>query len=229
LFDGVSLTLTYSCVAPIGQNVAWNPDGKTIAFYGLVDKNFYIYDWDGVVLTLLDSVTYGVGNAHKIVWSPDGRYVVLTQSDKISLYEWNGFSLTLLFTENIAGGCIGASWSPDSRFLALAIYGLDKIVIYEFNGIELTVVANVFSVYQARAVSWKHDGNYLIFSGSLTDFGNAAIKIAQVNYDALTYAPSYNNGFITGDSINGSESDLDLFLLSGAVLDIQGTVMYDNV
>ena len=40
---------------------------------------------------------------------------------------------------------------------------------------------------------------------------------------------SYNNGFIIGDSSKGSEYDLKIFIFGDSNLDIQGTVLYDDV
>lgn len=58
------------------DNVAWAPDGGSLAFIGAMDgptADLYLYDFeDGVVLRLTD----GPSQAYYPTWSPDGEYIL---------------------------------------------------------------------------------------------------------------------------------------------------------
>src|SRR3972149_796181 len=71
--DGSDLT-EFTTTATFGQNPAWSPDGKRIAFELFVaeELDIYVMNADGSDITQLTS---GKGFDRGPVWSPDGKRI----------------------------------------------------------------------------------------------------------------------------------------------------------
>jgi Tol biopolymer transport system component len=118
------------------HDVAWSPDGTQVAFSaraedtnadGIMDEGdateIYTTPIDG---SDLQQVTHNGGHSTDVSWSPDGEWLVYRlrtrrgQTHIDSLYLTNprtGENRELL---PALGGSAPVSWSPDSRFIAMA-------------------------------------------------------------------------------------------------------------
>jgi WD40 repeat protein len=227
-WDGSTLTsVDTKDHGTVAKSVSWSPDGRYLVVGGNnSSSDIIVYSWDGSTLTSVDTKDHGT-EAKSVSWSPDGRYLAVggdNGSSDIIVYGWNGSTLTSLDTKDHGSAVISVSWSPDGRYLVAGDSDVTyNLRIYRWDGSTLTLLKTKDYEDDQYLVSWSPDGNYLCIGG---DNGSS---VYNVEYDTLTYAPSYNNGFIMGDSTQGSDYNIDLFLLSGANVDVQGTVWYDDV
>ena len=70
----------FNLLYPAGQS-AWSPDGRRLAFIGLMDgpsADLYVYSLDDALIARL---TDGPSQAYQPSWSPDGQFVVQTGAD----------------------------------------------------------------------------------------------------------------------------------------------------
>ncbi|MBW4546616.1 MAG: PD40 domain-containing protein [Symplocastrum torsivum CPER-KK1] len=119
--------------------ITWSPDGKTLAFWHWDSlkrsKTLYQINLDGsnlrVLLEAKDNLPLQIQSVpsddEKIKWSPDGRYLALTNSSYNSQTIW----LLELATKQLkplfdappareAGGIQDFAWSPDGKKMVLA-------------------------------------------------------------------------------------------------------------
>ncbi len=116
-------------------NAAWAPDGKRIA--SLVQR---LGHQDKVLDTTIDVWEAATGktllafnNGHtdaggRIVWSPDGRYLVQGSRDKTTKV-YDATSGHILFTH--PRGAYGVSWSPDGKYIAGASPATNAVDVWQ--------------------------------------------------------------------------------------------------
>src|SRR6266496_2999159 len=162
--------------------VAWSPDGTSIASG---DLNGTVQIWNpsngNLYLTYrfqaaatVDShigalqATSGGGDpgVHTVVWSPDGRYIVVAGSS-IPTTVWNAGNGQNVFTypENDQDAEFSLAWSPDSKNIALGnIDGTVRVWEPSTNKV-LAYKGQSMNVY---SLAWSPDGTR-IASGSIDD------------------------------------------------------------
>ncbi|MBY0352899.1 WD40 repeat domain-containing protein [Candidatus Babeliales bacterium] len=228
-FNGISLTLAASIdYGSVIDSLAWHPSGNHIAVGGFTPTNgneLQVFRFDGVsTLTLQDSVNFG-SRIERIEWSPNGLFVALVGTTpagghtEFEVYLFSGSTLNLVAGVSATTGS-GLTWSPDGQFIALGNGG-----IYRFNPNSLTLLAST-GYNNGRGVSWSRDGKYLAFGG-IESVGHGDVDIYSVAYRFDTSTQALSNGLVFGNTALGSTSDLDVFLLAGAYVQLNGLLNYD--
>ncbi len=187
--------------------------------------------------SISDPVAKSHGNeVYSVLWSPTGTLLAVigdNGSNYLIVYEWDGSTLTekdsKVFGNN--GNAKSVSWNPNGRYLTIAgdsgtgTTG-DEVIIYVWNGSSLTVTDSTDFGDYANSAIWSPNGEYLAVGG---DNGTEDLIVYKANYTTELYLPTYATGLIFGDSSKSAEYDLDVFVLSGSYVDVQGTVFYDNL
>jgi Tol biopolymer transport system component len=151
------------------QMPRWSPDGKQIAFIGiLAGKPWKIY---------LISATGG--NSQQLIpgdrsevdqdWSPDGNRLVFGRLISQHLAEEGPLTLHLLELKThklstLPGseGLYTPRWSPDGRYIAAMSEDSKRMVVFDFTTRRWTELARATIGY----LSWSKDGKYIYFDSA---------------------------------------------------------------
>ncbi len=128
--DGRQARLLFTLgAAPV--NFAWSPDGSQIAFFG---DGLMLMDADGTNAHSLKDVT-SVPRFFPPRWSPDGRYLAITDSHSLSYSDpWNlaAFEDAMIYIVEVetgkdwplvadgSAGHLDPAWSPDGSQIVFA-------------------------------------------------------------------------------------------------------------
>jgi WD40 repeat protein len=168
------ILFTFNGHTDVVTALAWSPDGKYIAS-SANDRTVQVWEWArdtsrNFITSLLfpqRRVNTYRGHSQKVTgvaWSPDGRRIASTSSDK-SMQLWDAITnRTSFLHRNTLGSMNSVAWSPDSRFIASG--GNDKTVqVWD------AITRNSICIYQGHtgyvtSVAWSPDRSRLA-SGSV--------------------------------------------------------------
>jgi len=242
-FDGSSLTfLTSQEYGTFVYSVNWSPDGRYLAVGGHLPTSgneLQVYSFNGYVLTLVASKIYG-NQLRSVNWSPDGRYLAIGGDhasaiiDDLQIYNFNGSSLVLIASKHLTTNIVTfVRWSPDGYYLvATCVNGVsDKTIqIYKFESSSLTLAASQYlSASGAWSADWRADGKYLAI-GCLDPYpGHDELEVYTLQYGPEIYTQAPSNSIVFGNSALGSDYDLNVRVLAGAQVTVDGLLNNDNV
>ncbi|MFH1254582.1 MAG: hypothetical protein V1646_04080 [bacterium] len=237
-FNGSSLSLVASRDYGVNvYSVNWSPDGRYLAVGGhaptAVNKEIQVYSFNGSSLTLVAFQVYGE-SVYSINWSPDGRYLAalgyIPSGSKIQVYSFNGASLTLVVSQDYGNFASSVNWSPDGRYLAIGSASIaTQLQVYSFYGSSLTLVASQDYGNFASSVNWSPDARYLAVGGQTSDSGHNEIEVYILQYGPETQIQALSNSIVFGNSDLGSSYDLNVRVLAGAQVTVDGLLNCDNV
>jgi Tol biopolymer transport system component len=149
----------------------WSPDGKRIAFQGLLPSQhwrMYIISGDG---GSPQEVREGQGN---IGWSPDGSSVAFGETPDGTSPQIHLFDLKTRQMTNLPSSerfCC-PRWSPDGRYISAERSEPESLWLFDFatrDWQQLTTMGGNFP-------NWSHDGKYLYFE-SFENKGSAWYRV----------------------------------------------------
>ncbi|MFH1319429.1 MAG: hypothetical protein ABII90_02090, partial [Bacteroidota bacterium] len=210
-------------------SVAWSPDGNYLAVAADNDPDdLIVYSWNGSSLSKVESKDFNL-RALSVAWSPDGKFLaahVSDLADELIVYSWNGSNLNQLDSKAAGSRSYYFSWSPDGKYLAIADDNdPNDLIVYSWNGSALNQIISEDFGIAGKSADWSPDGNYLAVGG---DNGDNDLIVYQVNYNVSESAQPLNYSIIFGNAAKGSEYDLDVNVLSGAQVILDGVAWFDN-
>jgi WD40 repeat protein len=188
-------------------DVAFSPDGRTVAAAGGVIAGAFVWDIvTGHLTTLTDPVRSGVS---EVAFSPDGTLLATADGDD-SEYLWAMPSGTLLATltrPNAGGAPYGMAFSPNSRLLAVG-EGAFQTDLWD-----VTTRRLVFNLKDATGISgvaFSPDDKLLASSGGAAFLWNVATgqRIANL-YDAPGTKSGVNDVAFSPDGTRLATADVN--------------------
>ncbi|HTQ12058.1 MAG TPA: PDZ domain-containing protein [Fimbriimonadaceae bacterium] len=166
------------------RDVAWSPDGKTIAYITDVSGHRQMGLWDVAAST---EKRFDLGDGPSLygnpVWSPDSSKIFYSDYRNLGwiLDAKTGTSKKAWTSERV--GVSGGVWSPDSKWLAFVEMlpsHFRAIFLYSVEDGKITQVTD--GLASADSPIFDHNGKYLYFAAS-TEIGQAATlgDISQFN------------------------------------------------
>ncbi len=137
-----------------GQDAAWSPDGRRIAFVGGVD--LWLMNPDGSGQKRLTQVGFEDDPA----WSPDGRRIAFAggpEGDDLLVMNADGTGKRRLTSMPAVQDLV---WSPDGRRIAFS-YGGNAIYVINADGTKRRRLADA-----TGAPAWSPDGRRIAFDAS---------------------------------------------------------------
>ncbi len=137
------------------ETCAWAFDNVYIAVGTDVNPELLVYEFDGSVLTLVDSVgpPGATRRINAVLWRPNEYFLAMTRNggggDELFIYEFNTGTETLTQIDSNGHGGQGRAlaWRPDGDYLVEGTSGNgNEIILYEIDGtgnIVTTVIINI--------------------------------------------------------------------------------------
>ena len=147
------------------RSAVWSPDGKNIAYISDLtgEDEIYVRKQDGTEAAV--QLTSG-GDTYKysLTWSPDSKKIVWSDKKLRLQYVEVGSKKVTLIDQAKAWEHSGATWSPDSKWVAFTRTDIDFRAKVYLHNIENQVTTQVSdNWYQAYGVVFSPDGKYLYF------------------------------------------------------------------
>jgi Tol biopolymer transport system component len=179
----------------------WSPDGKTIAFEGYNDGNYWInvVGLDGSGQREL-SQKGGPYVDVAPVWAPDGRSIAFTHSDAVYVMRPDGSRRRMLARMKGATLTWGGAWSPDGRRIAFLSDG--DLWVMNANGRRPQKLVDSPGK-ESYEIAWSPDGQKLAFSvlerGSSRRSLEADSEVFVVNADGSDLRKLTDNDRVADD------------------------------
>lgn len=151
------------------KNVAWSPDGKTIAFMSDKSGDFRIYTMPqmGGAWTELATPTGSIIESFE--WSPDGEKVSFWSGDRLFVFNLKSGQTDEVFVEPYTGAAVPYDWSPDGKWIAYCKSGANLFTaIYLYNLEKKTSTKVTEGYYSDDNVAFDMNGKYLYFVSKRT-------------------------------------------------------------
>lgn len=185
----------------VAPGLAWSPDGRQIAFIGVIDgpsSDLYLYSLDTQKVTrLTDGPSQGFGPS----WSPDGKYIV--QFGATSFGTGAGFTMAGAWATRADNGTSIELYKPKSSGeIGLGWADANTYLVYSFSPI--------CGHYNLRAVGIQPLKVTTLFAGCFTDAdfspttGTTLLGISQGLADMCNCAPAKTNAGFYLLQLNGS-------------------------
>ena len=151
--------------------VHWSPDGRQIAFSGVVPGKpwrVFVISIDGGTPQLINPIENSETDP---TWSPDGATIAfghnaLTQGDQSCI---NMFDLKTKQITRLPGseGFFGPRWSPDGRFIAAISADNSSLQLYDTNSREWRTLLHIQDFF--GYLTWSRDSTAIYFDTAVTE------------------------------------------------------------
>lgn len=188
-------TLTSKASVDTGNTnrcMTWSPDSNFLVTTSTNNGGIVVYrrtSANGYTATIA-----GLAGALNASFSPDGKFLAVSISNAIALYQRNagatGYVRVTITMDVTPTGAFSIAWSPDSKFIAIAVQNSPYVRIYRFDGVSaFTAVTQTvtLNMVTAHSVDISSDGSF--------------IAILANNDTSAIYAFDAANGILVGDPI----------------------------
>jgi WD40 repeat protein/DNA-binding SARP family transcriptional activator len=175
------------------MDIAWSPDGKSIATAGF-DGSIWVFD-AGTGRQRFSILGTG-GHVYSLDWDPDAAHLVAGMSDGTArmwqVSEGGARELMALSVHDTSNGIAGVAFSPDGRRVVTGGVGITAAQVWDVSIDGDAEVTNIPAVaITSGAVSFTPDGRQLVASSAA---GSVTV------WDAQTFAPVRTLGAPPGAS-----------------------------
>lgn len=212
-------------------------------FLNATDEYFIdIFSFDGSTLTQVASTQYApaftLSLPSAVKFSPSGNFVAVggrttSDSNELQIYSYYGGSLSLVtgYDYSTTGSIHDFSWDPSGNYIAIggnSPTNGNELQFIKFDGSSaLSLVTSQNFGAEINGVAWSPDGKSVAVGGRTFDSGHNHTEIYSVTYRFNSSQQALSNGLVFGNTALGSSSDLDVFLLAGAYVQLNGLLNYD--
>jgi len=173
--------------------------------------------------------TGAVSTPYSVSWSPDRRFVAVVNnsSNTLKIFRFNGSgSPTQIGSAGTGSGPTDGQWSPDGHFIAITCSAALTLQIFSVNGSgNPTPIGSAGTGSGPFKVYWSPDGKFI----AVVNYTSNTLQMFAVNYVVDRTSQAKSNSIVFGTSALGANYDLNVRLLSGARVEVDGTINYDNV
>ncbi|MCP4369154.1 MAG: hypothetical protein GY797_13730 [Deltaproteobacteria bacterium] len=158
-------------------NLAWSPDGDKIAFLQRTEINTYYLGIVNVASGDINYITKNPRLEHRLLWSPDSKWIALSDHDMLSVTNVNSQTITSLGYGCQGGYIVMFSWSPQSDRLAVQDVGNGRYSHGE--SCVMTLDGQKFPLNvegSSGKPAWTSDGNNLYVSATNFDPDNPDLE-----------------------------------------------------
>lgn len=166
------MVLTSAPLTRYPGNPRWSPDGRQIAFEGIVASGgrrlFLVSSEGGTARELFPDVH----NQGDLSWSPDAKLVAFSREENLAASGSPSFTIQVLDLStnrlSLLPGSLGMrspAWSPDGRFIAAVTENLDKLMLVDLRTRQWTPLAE--ATLLNGQLAWAKDGNSLYYQDLL--------------------------------------------------------------
>jgi Tol biopolymer transport system component len=238
--NGNGAPILVASISAGANDMEWSPDGRFIA--GVAGGTLSVVGFNGVnALSLVGSVTVaGFNNAWGVTWSPDERFIAMTDYASpggLAAFYFNGREAPTQVSNTAIGTNMQVdSWSPDGRFISVSNDPLATspgfIQIFSFNGYTMPTQlgGNIATPGGNIDAPWSPDGRFIAVNNRDPSSGNPLLQVFKVNYVSTNPSPqALSQSIVFGNSVLGSSYDATVRGLSGAQMVLDGMLSYDCV
>ncbi len=157
---------------------------------------------------------------NSVDWNSSGQYLASGINDpggttsQVTVYSWNGTSLTSITGVDINGTVFGVRWHPTNDWIAVAraAGGGNELYVYSFNGVALTLLSSIGLAASANAVDWRPDGNFLAVA---TAIAGAQLRVYPISgAGAIGAAITASLGLINANDVSWNSDGTLLAVVS---------------
>jgi Tol biopolymer transport system component len=167
--DGTSLVQLTRTPEIDEVELAWSPDGRTLAFVEENSTTFLLDRDDGSVQP--------IGEAAGPVWSPDGRKLLLSTPLGIQVLDLRTGRSSVVSRDTETDFANGAAWSPDGTFVAVGVStgeGDPFIRVVELATSNTRIITPPHLMPDApnalyTVLEWSRDGKKILVEASFAD------------------------------------------------------------
>ncbi|MBY0352900.1 hypothetical protein K2W90_00875 [Candidatus Babeliales bacterium] len=203
-----------------------------------------LFSFDGTSLSSLQFIDSNTDSdtEYSVAFNPSGNFIALgrrasvSTTNELEIYSYYGGSLTLAAGydySSSSGNVRTVAWDPSGTFLAIGgttPTNSNELHIIKFDGSSsLSLLASINYGSIINSLSWSPDGKSIALAGNTPGSGHATMEVYSVAYRFDTSTQALTNGINFGNSTLGSSSDLDVFFLAGARVELNGKLFYNNV
>ncbi len=220
------------------QTVSWTSCGLYLAVGGYTDNagdELKIYSFNGSNLTLRDSADWvqsGFYIIYEVAWSPNNEYLIVGGTGAtFRVYRFNKETtkkLSFLDSGFYSGEVVSLTWLKDGKYFAIGGFGPDNTEIYSFDGSSISslLFREAFPGTVIQGIRVSPDGQYMAVGGSTATHEHVVIYKLGFGYETTPQAVS--RALIFGDSSLGSDHDLDVNILGGSYVVLNGILTDDS-